>query len=518
MTESMKRKAHMARLKTLSVFALISVSALAGPVKKCDELAATPFGADVKIESAKLVAATANLREHCDIRGVIWPEAKFVLKLPTDWNNRFQMDGNGGWAGTITNLDGAVRDGYAATSTDTGHDAQKEPQATFAYPGPNNPNAARKVVDHGYLAVHETVLLAKKVIRAYYGADPRYSYWVGCSTGGRQGLMEAQRYPEDFDGYVIGAPVLFLSGLQMKAIWNYQAIGDGPGKITTEKLPALAKGVYDKCDALDGLKDGLIENPLKCDFDPAKDLAHCSGNEDKPDCFTVAQIAALKKVYDGPRDSNGRQLFPGMPPGGEAFASAGGRGGGQPRSGWDGSLANSFGIANSFMQYMAFDPAPGPNWDYHSYNFDTDPQRMSAVALRIDATIPDLTAVKMRGGKIVHYHGWADPGVSTKMSVNYYEAAMKTMGEKETKDFYRFFPVPGMFHCGGGPGCGNVDWLTAAVDWVEKGKAPEMLIGGHVEGGKTARTRPICMYPMVAVYKGSGSIDAAENFSCAAQK
>jgi feruloyl esterase len=508
----------MASFKTLSVFALISACAFAAPVKKCDELAAMPFGADVKIESAKLVAATPNLREHCDLRGVIWPEAKFVLKLPTDWNNRFQMDGNGGWAGTISNVDGAVRDGYAATSTDTGHDAMKEPGATFAYPGPDNANAARKVIDHGYLAVHETVLLAKKVIRAYYGADPRYSYWVGCSTGGRQGLMEAQRYPEDFDGYVVGAPVLFLSGLQMKAIWNYLAVGDGPGKIAAEKLPALAKGVYDKCDALDGLKDGLIENPLKCDFDPARDLARCSGSEDHPECFTAAQIAALKKVYDGPRDSKGRQLFPGMPPGGEAFATAGGRGGAQPRSGWDGSLANSFNLANSFMQFMAFDPAPGAGWDYHSYNFDTDPQRMSAVALRIDATIPDLTAVKMRGGKIVHYHGWADPGVSAKMSVNYYEAAMKTMGEKETRDFYRFFPVPGMFHCGGGPGCGNVDWLTAAVDWVEKGKAPEMLTGAHVEGGKTTRTRPICMYPMVAVYKGSGSIDAAENFTCAAQR
>jgi feruloyl esterase len=520
----------MATLKTLSVFALLSLSAFAAPVKKCDELAALPFGADVKIESAKLIAATANLREHCDIRGVIWPESKFALKLPTDWNTRFQMIGNGGWAGTIGNLDGAVRDGYAATSTDTGHDAMKEPGATFAYPGPNNPNAARKVIDHGYLAVHETALLAKKIIRAYYGADPRYSYWVGCSTGGRQGLMEAQRYPEDFDGYVVGAPVLFLSGLQMKAIWNYIAVGDGPGKIATEKLPALAKGVYDKCDAIDGLKDGLIENPLKCNFDPAKDLPQCSGNdartgpagsvvragflEDSPDCFTAAQVAALKKVYDGPRDSKGKQLFPGMPVGGEAFATAAGPGGARQRSGWDGSLANSFGLANTFMQFMAFDPAPGASWDYHTYNFDADPQRMNAVGLRIDATIPDLTAVKMRGGKIIHYHGWADPGVSAKMSVNYYEAAMKTMGEKETKDFYRFFPVPGMFHCGGGPGCGNVDWLSAIVDWVENGKAPTMLIGGHVEGGKTTRTRPICMYPSEAIYKGNGSIDAAENFSC----
>jgi feruloyl esterase len=495
---------------------LFSTCIFAAPVKKCDELASISFGADVKIESAKLVNATGNLPEHCDIRGVIWPEAKFAVKLPTAWNERFEMVGGGGWAGTISlgAVDTAVRAGYAATSTDTGHDAQKEPGASFAYPGPNNPNADRKVIDHGYLAVHETALLAKKIIRAYYGADPRYSYWVGCSTGGRQGLMEAQRYPEDFDGYVVGAPVLYLSHLQMKAIWNYLAIGNGPGTIKPEKLPALADAVYGKCDAMDGLKDGIIENPLKCGFDPTKDLPRCSGDSDHADCFTGAQIEGLKKVYDGPRDSKGRQLFPGMPPGGEAMTPAGR--GGQLQSGWA-RIGESFNLADSFFKFMAFDPAPGPNWDYHTFDFDVDPQRLTAIGLRIDATIPDLSAVRARGGKIVHYHGWADPGVTPKMSVNYYEAAMKSMGEKETKDFYRFFPVPGMFHCGGGPGCGNVDWLTAAVNWVEKGVAPPMLVGAHIEGGKTTRTRPICAYPSVAKYKGSGSIDQAENFTCVAE-
>src|SRR5271166_1199162 len=238
------------------LFTLASACAFAAaPVEKCDDLAsskfAAKFGADVKIESAKLVAATPNLPEHCDIRGVIWPEAKFAVKLPANWNNRFQMEGGGGWAGVLSlgPMDTAVRLGYATTSTDTGHDAQKEPGAQFAYPSPTNPNAARKIVDHGYLAVHETALLAKKMIRAYYGSDPTYSYWVGCSTGGRQGLMEAQRYPEDFDGYVVGAPVLFLTGLQMKAIWNYLAINDGAGKIGVEKLPTLAAAVYGKCDA-----------------------------------------------------------------------------------------------------------------------------------------------------------------------------------------------------------------------------------------------------------------------------
>ena len=502
-----------------AVFAALFLPAciFAAPVKKCDDLASLSLGSDVKIESAKSVAAGANLPEHCDVRVVIWPETKFAVKLPASWNNRFEMVGGGGWAGTISlaAVDAAVRDGYAATSTDTGHDAQKEPGASFAYPGPDNPNAARKVIDHGYLAVHETALVAKKIIRAYYGADARYSYWVGCSTGGRQGLMEAQRYPEDFDGYVIGAPVLDLSHLQMKAIWNYLAIETGAGQIKPEKFPALANAVYGKCDALDGLKDGLIENPLKCNVDPAKDLPRCTGDSDRPDCFTPAQIEGVKKVYDGPRDSHGRQLFPGMPPGAEALAPAGR--GGQLQSGWARMGADSFNLADSFFKFMAFDPAPGANWDYHTFDFDVDPQRLTAISLRIDATIPDLSAVRARGGKIVHYHGWADPGVTPKMSVNYYEAATKAMGEKETRDFYRFFPVPGMFHCGGGPGCGNVDWLTAAVNWVEKGDAPSMLVGAHIEGGRTTRTRPICAYPSVARYKGSGSIDEAANFTCGAQ-
>jgi feruloyl esterase len=452
----------------------------------------------VKIESAKTVAATVNLPEHCDVRGVIWPEAKFAVKLPAAWNDRFEMVGGGGWAGTISlaAVDTAVRAGYAATSTDTGHDAQKEPGAIFAYPSPDNPNAARKLIDHGYLAVHETALLAKKIIRAYYGSDPLYSYWVGCSTGGRQGLMEAQRYPEDFDGYVIGAPVLNLTGLQMKSVYNYQLAGTGPAAIKPDKAAVLTKAFYEKCDAVDGLKDGLVENPLKCGFDPSKDLERCAGDSDAPTCFTGPQIEALKKIYDGVRDSSGKLLYPGMPPGG------------------DGSAAGGFQLADTFMKYMAFDPPPGPTWDYHSFNVDMDVPRMASTALAINATIADLTAVKMRGGKIVHYHGWADPGVSPKMSLNYFDAAKKTMGEKETTDFYRFFPVPGMFHCGGGPGCGNVDWLTAVVNWVEKGTAPSMLVGAHIEAGKTTRTRPICAYPMEARYKGAGSIDAAESFSC----
>jgi feruloyl esterase len=502
-------------MKTVAFFLVCAGAAFAAPVIDCAAMATKSFGADVKIESAKSVAAAANLPAHCEIKGVIWPEAKFVVKLPTEWNERFQMVGNGGWAGTITTaaVDAAVRLGYASTSTDTGHDAAKEPGAIFALKSDSNPNALRKVVDHGYLAVHETALLAKRMIRAYYGADAKYSYWVGCSTGGRQGLMEAQRYPEDFDGYVIGAPVLNLSGLQMKAVYNWIQVGPGPSEIKAEKLVALEAAVYGKCDGLDGLKDGLIESPLACAFDPAKDLTTCKGAENAS-CFTPVQIAAIKKVYDGVRNSKGELMFPGFPVGPEAFVA--GRDG-KKTSGWESNLVGSFNLGDTYFKFMAFDERPGAKWDYKTLNVDTAPAMMANTSLMINATVTDLTAVKARGAKIVHYHGWADPGVTSKMSVDYYEAAKRTMGEKETTDFYRFFPVPGMFHCGGGPGCGNADWLSAVVGWVEKGVAPEMIVGAHVEGGATTRTRPICMYPTVAKYKGLGSVDEAVNFSCGAR-
>ena len=374
---------------------------------------------------------------------------------------------------------------------------KKEPGASFAYPGPGNPNAARKVIDFGYLAVHETALLARKMIRSYYGSEPEYSYWVGCSTGGRQGLMEAQRYPEDFDGYVVGAPVLDLTGLQAKSAYNYRIAGQGPAQITREKSAALTKQYLDKCDASDGIKDGVVENPLRCRFDPEKDLQKCAGDTDAPTCFTGAQVEALNKIYSGVRDSKGSLLYPGMPPGG------------------NGGVDQGFNLAQSFMQFMAFDPPAGPGWDIKTFDVDTDWPRLAGIRLRIDATIPDLSAVKARGGKVLQYHGWADPGVSPQMSINYYESVKKITGAKETDDFYRLFLVPGMGHCqGGAAACSNVDWLGAMVNWLEKGIAPSALTGSHIEKGQTTRTRPICAYPNQAEYKGSGSTDEAANFAC----
>ena len=478
----------------------------AGPAMKCDALAAKSFGDQVKIHSAALVGAMGNLPEHCEVRGVIWPEAEFAIKLPTAWNDRFQMVGNGGTAGIISfgGIDNALRKGFAAISTNTGHDAAKEPLATFAYLTPENPNARRKFLDFAYLAVHETAVLAKQVIQAYYGTAPRYSYWVGCSTGGRQGLQEAQRYPEDFDGLVIGAPVLYSTGNSMRRIWAGQA-QTGAGAIPVEKLSLLAKVVYDQCDAVDGLKDGIIDDPRRCGFDPSRHVPRCAGAE-AADCFTAAQIEALGKIYGGVRDSKGKLLFPGEPVGGEAM--------------WAQNLIGPSGLvlprAESYMKFAVLDPPLGPSWSYTMFNFAAAPPRLARAGAELNARNPDLAPLKKRGGKIVQYSGWADPQVNPLPGVEYYETVSQRMGPAATRDFYRLFMVPGMFHCSGGPGCGTADWLAAVMDWVEKGTAPAQLVGAHVEAGTTTRTRPLCPYPQVARYQGTGSIDDAANFACVA--
>lgn len=495
----------------LSILSLSAANAFADNAK-CAALPSTSFGAEVKIESATLIAATPQAPEHCDVRGVIAPEAKFAVKLPTNWNNRFYMVGGGGYAGTISHgpMNTGLQKGYATASTDTGHDAAKEPLATFANPGPNNPHADRKVLDYAYLAVHNTAVLAKQIIKAYYGSAPQYSYWVGCSTGGRQGLMEAQRYPEDFDGYVIGAPVLKISGEQMRGIWNAQAVTAEPGRLAVEKLPLLAAAVYKKCDGVDGANDNLIADPRRCNFDPATDLPKCAGDVDAKDCFTTGQIAGLKKVYGGVRDSKGKLLYPGQPLGAEVAPP-------NARSAWIGSIGAEPGaglaFGETFMRFMTRPPL-GPEWTYKSFNFDTDPAKLVAIAKLIDATNPDLTPLKKRGGKIIHYHGWADALVNAQVSVDYYASVQKKLGAKQTGEFYKLYMIPGMFHCAGGVGCDRADWFTPLVDWVEKGVAPDVIAGARVQQGTTVMTRPHCVYPATAKYKGSGDLNKAESFVC----
>jgi hypothetical protein len=508
----MSMKTRMASLVFVLSISAMSATAAFADGAKCAALISASFGAEVKIEMATLVAATPQAPEHCDVRGVIAPEAKFAVKLPSNWNNRFYMVGGGGYAGTISHgpMNTGLQKGYATASTDTGHDAAKEPLATFANPGPNNPHADRKVLDYAYLAVHNTAVLAKQIIKAYYGSAPQYSYWVGCSTGGRQGLMEAQRYPEDFDGYVIGAPVLKISGEQMRGIWNAQAVTAEPGRLAVEKLPLLAAAVYKKCDGVDGVNDNLIADPRRCSFDPAVDLPKCAGDVDAKDCFTTGQITGLKKVYGGVRTAKGTLLYPGQPLGAEVAPPGG-------RSAWIGSIGAEPGaglaFGETFMRFMTRPPL-GPEWNYKSFNFDTDPAKLAAISKMIDATNPDLTRIKKRGGKIIHYHGWADGLVNAQVSVDYYESVQKKLGTKQTGEFYKLYMIPGMFHCAGGVGCDRADWFAPLVEWVEKGVAPSVIAGARVQQGVTVITRPHCPYPEVARYKGSGEVSKAENFTC----
>lgn len=490
---------------------------------KCSALAAATFetgGSKVKIESATFVAATPQAPAHCDVRGVIAPEAKFAVKLPTNWNNRFYMVGGGGYAGNLSlpQMNPGLQKGYATATTDTGHDAQKEPLGTFAERRADNPNADRKKIDYAYLAVHNTAMLAKQIINAYYGSAPKYSYWVGCSTGGRQGLMEAQRYPADFDGYVIGAPVLKVTGENMRGIWNAQAVATGAGALNHDKMPLIADAVYKKCDGVDGAADGLIADPRKCNFDPLKDLPKCAGDVDGKDCFTTAQLQGLRKIYGGVRDSKGKLLYPGQPLGAEIAAPGLG---GQTRSGWVGSIGGDGGAGASYgetaMRFMAFEPQRGKTWTWKQFDFDKDPPLIAAFSQMIDATDPDLSKLKRRGGKIVHYHGWADALVNPNMSVEYYESVLKKLGAKPTRQFYKLYMIPGMFHCRGGVGCDEADWFAPLVEWVEKGIAPGAINSSRLEKGKTVRTRPACAYPEVARYNGQGDINQAENFTCASR-
>jgi feruloyl esterase len=480
----------------------------------CKEFISGYTKAGVTIIGARTVAATETVPEHCEIRGMILPDIGFAVKLPTSWNRKFYMVDNASARGSINHMamEPVLRMGYAAASTDAGYAERLQKNRDLVC------NNMQQKLDYGFRAVHETVVTAKEIIEAYYGKPPAFSYFVGSSAGGRQALMEAQRYPTDFDGIVCGAPVLDLTGIQMWGLWKARALS-GDGFIPREKLPLLAKAVYEKCDGVDGLEDGLIDDPRKCTFDPERDLPICPGDVDGPEGFTTAQVEALKKIYGGVRNTKGELLFPGQSVGAEIVGQQPiFLGLGEECSAWYGWIVPSttpsryLGFAENFMKYMAFE-VDDPNYDWETFDFDNDPPKMEFMSTVVNATDPDLSMFRAAGGKMIHYHHWADTAVPPLLSVNYYEKVLDVMGE-ETKDFYRLYMVPGAFHGSPGVGCGNVDWFTPLVNWVEKGIVPEEIIGSRIVGGKVVRTRPLCPFPKVARYKGSGSVDDAVNFTC----
>ncbi len=485
------------------------------PGKACEAL--NEFsGDDIVGLEAETVPASGGAPAYCLVTGRLDPEIAFEVALPANWNGRFYMIGNGGHAGQALDSPGRVADrhealglGFAFAQTNTGHDAREEPGATFVLSNP------QKAIDYAYRAVHLTAATAKAITADYYSRPVSYAYWNSCSNGGRQGLIEAQRFPDDFDGIVANAPWVDQTGFTIGAIWNQRALDDAP--VTPAKMTLVAERVMAVCDAVDGLVDGLIDDPRACDFDPARDVAMCSAGADADDCLTPEQAGTIARIYGGVV-SNGEAYFPGFEPGSEAVIS--GLFGGGSGSGWlnvivpaqAGATVADFRLAENTMKYLVFDP-PQPDWDHRSFDFDRDVALLDAWGEQADANNPELEAFRVRGGKLIMTYGWADAILQPQMGVNYYERAVEVNGP-DTPDFFRLFMLPGMAHCAGGVGPDRHDAVSAIIDWVEAGQAPDSMLASKMENGEVVRTRPLCPYPEVARYSGQGSIDDAANFSC----
>jgi Tannase and feruloyl esterase len=436
-----------------------------------------------------------TLPAFCRVQVTSKPSADSDIKIEywlpaAGWNGNFEANGNGGWTGSITpnTLATGMERGYAAAMTDTGHEGGS---ASFAVGHPE------KVIDFGYRSVHEMATTGKALIKAFYGRDARHSYWNGCSAGGRQGLMEAQRYPEDFDAVVAGSPGLNWTGRSTQAVWIAQATHKEEGSaVPSAKFAAIHEAALAACDARDGVKDGVIDEPRKCSFDPK--TIECKG-ADEPTCLTSAQVETVRTIYSDVTNPRTKQvIFQRHEPGSEM--------------GWNTMAGtNPMGLGLDLYKYVVYQDS---NWDYKKLNFDTDVDHAYKVDSAMDATNPDLSGFMARGGKLIQYHGWADPQISPGTSVAYYQSVVEKMGPAKVQQNYRLFMVPGMAHCGGGDGTSSFDMLAAMEQWVEQGKAPDRIEAARVRNGQTDRTRPLCAYPQVASYKGSGSTDDSANFVC----
>ena len=446
--------------------------------------------------SAANAALYKSLPEFCRVAATLKPTSDSDIKvevwLPASgWNGKFQAVGNGGWAGVISYsaLAEAVKGGYASASTDTGHVGGR---GTFAMDHPE------KLADFSWRSEHEMTVKSKDLIKAFYGNAPKLSYWNGCSTGGRQGLKEAQKFPNDYDAIIAGAP----ANRTAISLWIADAVLKNPESyIPPAKYPMIHQAALARCDAKDGLKDGLITDPTKCDFDPAVLL--CKGS-DSPSCLTAPQVAAAKKIYSpGVNPRTGQVLFSSLVPGTEL--------------GWGIQALGPEPSQNIYDQYK-YVVFKNENWDWKTFNFDADVARGDLPEnVPMNATDPNLKAFFSHNGKLLLYHGWSDPNVPTLNTIKYYKSVADTMGGvAKVSDNVRLFLEPGMGHCGGGEGPNVFDKVSALEQWVEQGKAPEKLIASHLTDGKVDRTRPLCAYPQVAKYKGSGSIDDAANFTCKA--
>ena len=434
------------------------------------------------------------LPAHCRVAAVLKPspdsEIAMEAWLPAqNWNGKFQAVGNGGWAGVISYpaMAAALQEGYATASTDTGH---KGGNALFAIGHPE------KVVDFAYRAVHETTVKAKALVAAFYDRAPRLSYWNGCSTGGRQGLMSAQKYPEDFDAIIAGAPANYQTHLHT---WDLgvaiPTLKEPASAVPAAKLALLNKAALESCDAKDGVQDGLINDPRACRFDPAVLL--CKGAE-SDHCLTTLQLESVKRMYSAAKTRTGQYDFPGKDPGSETGWNVI-SGGPQP----PGVSVGSFQVAYN-----------DASWDWRTFELDRDLKVVDEkVGSIVNAVNPDLAAFKARGGKLLLYHGWNDTAISAGNSIDYYQSVLKKMGSKQD-DWIRLFMAPGMQHCGNGPGPNQVNYMAVIERWRESSIAPDQIVASHVTNNRVDMTRPWCPYPQIAQYKGTGSTNDAANFVC----
>lgn len=507
---------------------------------------------NLTITQAEIRKAKSSGTPYCYVRGITSGQAigyHVQLPLPRNWKGRFVMMGDSGDGGVLQFFDEQVAAGNAVANTNMGHDEGAEPGGDFAWQ-----NDGEKI-NYAYRAVHVGANAVKTIIKAYYGTKEKHSYFQGCSTGGREAFTEAQRYPYDFDGIVAGDAVFQWLENNVQQTWFLQQVyrnnfasnlafathGDGKFDSIT-KVQILAKAVMDKCDAIDGIKDGIIDDPTKCHFDPDVELADkmCKNDVNADSCFTKAQLALIKDFYRGVHDSRGNQLYYGKPFGFEASEL--------PRRyiPWKGNnYIPGMLYGQDRMNYFFYDEDPGvtphdlndttyhldelknpPEYAWWNFNVDDwangKAKKMTALFDVVDPNLkPLLTG---NNGKMLIYHGWIDGGPSPFGVIDYYKNVVKTSfdgDQKAASDRIRLFMVPGMAHCAGGPGANAWDKLQPMIDWVENGKAPDSILAKHLENGKVTLERPLCPYPQHATYIGpvGGENDpanwtVAKNFAC----
>ena len=497
----------------------------AAPALDCEKLAGMRLP-DTTITAAETVKGgsftppgstnpIANLPAFCRVAGAIKPAKDsnilFEVWLPLEqWNGKLAGVGNGGWAGTISfgALATQIRRGYAAASTNTGHVAVSgEDMARFAFEHPE------QLIDFAYRSHHELATKAKAIAQQFYAKAPERAYFVGCSSGGYEGLMEAQRFPADYDGIVAGAPANNWTRLMAGDLDAVLAVVKDPAtNLPPPALEVLNRATIAACDGIDGVVDGVLDDPRKCTFDPAS--LTCPAGQAPAACLTAAQVQAARRVYTGLKDSQtGAQLYPGLAVGSEPLWPN--RNPGPP-----------FPIPIAHYKWLVF---ANPNWDWRTFEF-TDPagrqaflKAESKFARILNATDPNLREFRRRGGKLIQYHGWNDQLIAAQNSIDYYESVVSFFGGRnqdraktlqDVQSFYRLFMAPGMAHCAGGPGPNTFDMQAALEQWVERGIAPDTAIARHSTNGVVDRSRPLCPYPAVAVYSGKGDTNDAANFGC----